>query len=69
MNIDFHNPVYVGDTLTYTGKLAKVRKSIKQIYIDVEITRVNSAMENIEPPGKYEGGGGGKKMPHSERSN
>jgi acyl dehydratase len=39
MNIEFHNPVYIGDTLKYSGMLAKVQKSIKQVYIDVEITR------------------------------
>jgi acyl dehydratase len=51
MNVDFHNPVYIGDTLKYTGKLVKVRKSIKQIYIDVEITRIDSIVEDMDYSG------------------
>jgi acyl dehydratase len=35
---DFRKPVYIGDTLTYTGTPVAVHKSVRQIDIDVTVT-------------------------------
>jgi acyl dehydratase len=38
---EFHSPVYIGDTLTYTGVLKSVHKSVRQAAIDVVVTNQN----------------------------
>jgi 3-hydroxybutyryl-CoA dehydratase len=38
IDMHYHMPVYIGDTLHYEGALSKVRKSIRRISIDVTVT-------------------------------
>lgn len=41
MDVKFPRPVYTGDTLTVTGTVAEVHKSIRQIVLKVEIVNQN----------------------------
>jgi len=38
ISCEFRRPVYIGDTLTYSGVLTEVRKSVRQVTVEVTVT-------------------------------